>query len=86
VTRLKEYLFDGNGKSIIDLDNDFMELDPHELKSCDRAIQGIDTVFHLADVVAGITFVFDNQPFVYRSNAMINSNNFLLSRISKSKD
>jgi hypothetical protein len=31
-------------------------LDLHELENCDRAMQGIDTVFHLADVIAGITF------------------------------
>ena len=79
----KEYLFDENGKSIIDLDKDFMELDLHELENCNKAMQGIHTVFHLADVVAGITFVFDNQPFVYRSNAMINSNIFYSAAKSK---
>jgi GDP-D-mannose 3', 5'-epimerase len=79
----KEYLFDGNGKSIIDLDKDFMELDLREIENIDRVMQGIDTVFHLADVVAGITFVFDNQPFVYRSNAMINSNIFYSAAKSK---
>jgi GDP-D-mannose 3',5'-epimerase len=70
----KEYLLDDNGKPIIDLDKDFMDLDLRELQNCDRAMRDIDVVFHLADVVAGITFVFDNQPYVYRSNAMINSN------------
>ena len=50
----KGYLFDGNGKSIIDLDKDFMEWDLHELESRDGAIQEIGTVFHLTDVVADI--------------------------------
>src|SRR5919197_432857 len=72
----KEYLLDGSGKPIIDLDKDFMDLDLRELENCKKAMNEIDTVFHLADVVAGITFVFDNQPFVYRSNTMINSNIF----------
>jgi len=35
---------------------------------------GVDTVFHLADIVAGIRFVFGNEPFVFRSNLLINSN------------
>jgi GDP-D-mannose 3', 5'-epimerase len=71
----KEYLLDGD-KPLIDLDKDFAEVDLRELKNCEKVMNGIDTVFHLADVVAGINFVFDNQAFVYRSNAMINSNVF----------
>ena len=35
-----------------------------------------DLVFHLADVVAGIDFVFDNESFIFRSNMLINSNLF----------
>ena len=73
----KEYLHaNGNGKPIIDMEKDFLEVDLRELPNCEKAMEGIDTVFHLADVVAGITFVFDNQPFVFRSNVMINSNVF----------
>jgi GDP-D-mannose 3',5'-epimerase len=79
----KEYLLDDNGKPIIDLDKDFMDLDLRELQNCDRAMHDIDVVFHLADVVAGITFVFDNQPFVYRSNAMLNSNVLYSASMSK---
>lgn len=33
-----------------------------------------DIVFHLADIVAGIDFVFANEPFIYRANLLINSN------------
>jgi GDP-D-mannose 3',5'-epimerase len=33
-------------------------------------------VFHLADIVAGIDFVFANEPFLFRSNILINSNVF----------
>ena len=39
-----------------------------------EVIQGFDFVFHLADIVAGINYVFDNQLFLWRSNIMINSN------------
>ena len=71
-----EYLLDENGKPIIDLEKDFINSDLREMRNSDKAMEDIDFVFHLADVVAGITFVFDNQPFVYRSNALINSNVF----------
>ena len=33
-----------------------------------------DIVFHLADIVAGIDFVFANEPFLYRANVLINTN------------
>jgi nucleoside-diphosphate-sugar epimerase len=33
-----------------------------------------DLVFHLADVVAGVDFVFANEPFIFRTNLLINSN------------
>lgn len=72
----KEYLLDESGKPLIDFDKDFLKGDLRDYDNCVKAMQDMDTVFHLADVVAGITFVFDNQPFVYRSNAMINSNMF----------
>ena len=34
----------------------------------------IDVVYHLADVVAGIGFVFNNQGWIFRKNLVINSN------------
>jgi GDP-D-mannose 3',5'-epimerase len=72
----KEFLLDGDEKPIIDLKNDFLEIDLRDYKNADLAMKDTDVVFHLADVVAGITFVFDNLAFVYRSNALINSNVF----------
>jgi nucleoside-diphosphate-sugar epimerase len=33
-----------------------------------------DIVFHLADIVAGIDYVFANEPFLYHSNMLINTN------------
>ncbi|MCE9647505.1 MAG: NAD-dependent epimerase/dehydratase family protein [Chloroflexi bacterium] len=33
-----------------------------------------DLVFHLADIVAGIDFVFSNERFIYRTNMLINTN------------
>ena len=72
----KEYLFDESGKPIIDFEKNFLELDLREMKNCEKAVSGVDTVFHLADVVAGIDFIFGNEAFVYRSNILINSNMF----------
>ncbi len=39
----------------------------HEFKNC-------DLIIHLADVVAGIGFVFSNESYVFRTNLAINSN------------
>jgi GDP-D-mannose 3',5'-epimerase len=36
----------------------------------------VDTVFHLADIVAGIGFVMQNQSFVFRKNILINTHVF----------
>ena len=36
--------------------------------------QDIDIVIHLADIVAGIGFVFSNESYVFRTNLLINSN------------
>ena len=35
---------------------------------------GCDVVIHLADVVAGIGYVFANESYVFRTNLLINSN------------
>ncbi len=36
--------------------------------------QNCDLIIHLADVVAGIGFVFSNESYVFRTNLVINSN------------
>ena len=36
--------------------------------------EGMDVVIHLADIVAGIGYVFKNQLFLYRANVVMNSN------------
>ena len=72
----KEYLLDDDGKPLIDFEKDFFNVDLREYKNCEKVTEGVDTIFHLADVVAGIDFVFGNEAFVYRSNVLINSNMF----------
>jgi len=82
----KEYLLDANKKPIIDMEKDFIEKDLRVYENCEEAVKDVDYVFHLADVVAGITYVFDNQPFVYRSNILINSNVFSAAEKAKVKN
>lgn len=46
---------------------------------CDSVIANlvtkeIDTVFHLADIVSGIEYVFGNQYFIFHKNCLINTN------------
>ena len=81
----KEYLLDENSKPIIDFEKNFVELDLREMKNCEKVVSGMDTIFHLADVVAGIDFVFGNEAFVYRSNILINSNMFYAAHKEKSE-
>lgn len=64
-----------NEHALIDLDRCFHELDlaaPHALDTL--LATGFDAVFHLADVVAGIGYVFANEGFLFRQNVLINSN------------
>jgi nucleoside-diphosphate-sugar epimerase len=37
-------------------------------------LDGVDYVFHLADIVAGIGYVFNHQGSIFRQNLLINSN------------
>jgi len=68
------YLINENENLIIDKEKDFMKTDLRYLENCEKSVKNADIVFHLADVVAGIQFVFDNMGFVFRSNVLINSN------------
>jgi len=79
----KEYLLDSDNNYIIDMEKNFKELDLREYVNAEKAVEGIDIVFHLADMVAGITYVFDNQPDVWRSNVLINSNVFTAAHKAK---
>ena len=63
-----------NGHPVIDLDSRFHQFDLRDYKNCLVANKGMDVVIHLADIVAGINFVFANELFLYRANIIINSN------------
>lgn len=69
-----EYLNDNNGNPIIDLNSNFFNRDLSVSHSCDDLIEKVDYIVHLADVVAGIDYVFNNQGSLFRQNILINSN------------
>lgn len=70
----KSNLFDQDGKPVIDLSRNFFELDLTDPVNCQRATEGQDVVYHLADVVAGINYVFGNQFSLFNANLLIDSN------------
>ncbi len=69
----KEYLLDDKQNMVIPEKN-FFQVDLKDYQNCLRVTNKIDIVVHLADVVAGINYVFSNESSVYRSNILINSN------------
>lgn len=62
-----------NGHGYIDLDNNFIQSDLRVYENCIAVSEGMDVVIHLADIVAGINFVFANELFLYRTNIVMNS-------------
>lgn len=60
-------------KPVIDLDKQFFEVDLAEKAACEKVCADQDIVIHLADVVAGINFVFGNQYFLMNKNALIDN-------------
>ena len=54
--------------------NNFFNLDLRDYEKCLTITKEIDHVIHLADVVAGINYVFDNEFSLFQSNLKINSN------------
>ncbi|NBV25510.1 MAG: NAD-dependent epimerase/dehydratase family protein [Proteobacteria bacterium] len=70
----RDYLLGDDGRPVIDFDTQLFELDLAVPGVLEPHLAGVDHVFHLADVVAGVGFVFDHQGFIFRQNLLINSN------------
>jgi GDP-D-mannose 3',5'-epimerase len=71
-----EYLGDEAGGYCIDPDRDFHRIDlsvPGAIAPVLEA-EKFGYVFHLADVVGGIDYVFGHEGYVFRQNMLINSN------------
>lgn len=76
-----EYLNDPlTGKAVIDLEKNFFNLDLSKEIGNIEPFRGTDTIIHLADVVAGIGYVFNNQGSIFRQNVLINSNTITLAK------
>jgi len=69
-----EYLNDETGEPVIPLDTHFYNYDLLEPGIAETVISKVDYVVHLADIVAGIDYVFNNQSLLFRQNIFINSN------------
>jgi nucleoside-diphosphate-sugar epimerase len=69
-----DYLNDEKGNSVINLNTHFFNMDLSIADHADDIVLQVDYVIHLADIVAGIDYVFSNQGDLYRINNLINSN------------
>lgn len=69
-----EYLNDKNNEPVIDIEKQFINRDLSLPHSCNDLLEDVDYVVHLADIVAGIGYVFNNQGSLFRQNILINSN------------
>ncbi|MCK4748216.1 MAG: NAD-dependent epimerase/dehydratase family protein, partial [Bacteroidales bacterium] len=70
-----EYLDDpDSGKPCIDVGKDFYNIDLSGAIPEVERFNGAEYIIHLADVVAGINYVFNNQGSLFRQNLLINSN------------
>jgi len=63
-----------DGAPIIDFERNFYTVDLVSYENCLRAAEDHEIVYHLADVVAGINYVFSNQLSLFHSNILMNSN------------
>lgn len=71
-----EYLNNENGKPVINLETNFYNVDISSGYEIDSVVFNVDYVIHLADIVAGIDYVFGNQGDLFRYNNLINTHLF----------
>lgn len=62
-----------DGRPVIDFDKNFYELNLMDYDNCIKVAKDHDVVYHLADVVAGINYVFGNQLSLFQTNVIMNS-------------
>lgn len=71
-----EYLNDENDSPVINLNTNYYNLDLSSNEEIDEIIEKNEYIIHLADIVAGIDYVFRNQGDLFRLNNLINTNVF----------
>ena len=79
-----EYLNDDSGKPVIPPDTHFFNYDLLNAGICDELVKKMDYVIHLADIVAGIDYVFNHQGLLFHQNILINTH--LIDSVRKAKD
>lgn len=70
---------------VIDIEKQFFKLDLSKDIDNIEPFKDTDFIFHLADVVAGIDYVFNNQSNLFRQNLLINTNTIDLAKKLKIK-
>lgn len=70
----RDNLMGEDGNYVIDMQNNFHEADLTDNAVCEEFIRDVELVYHLADIVGGVQFVFSNEAFVFRQNLLINTN------------
>jgi len=69
-----EYLNNESNIPVIPFETHFFQLNLLEPGIAESVISKVDYIIHLADIVAGIDYVFNNQGLLFRQNILINSN------------
>lgn len=72
----KENLLDERGRPVIDFRKEFFRIDLRQPGALARIKIRPDAVVHLADIVAGIGYVFQNEGQIFRDNLLINTQTF----------
>ena len=78
--RLRNLVNEKTGVEMLDFLKHVCVEDLTEPEVAVRLTKHAEAVFHLADIVAGIDFVFSNQPFVFDKNLLINLNTIRAAR------
>lgn len=80
----KEHLLH-EGRYAIDMERDFHLVDLAVPGALDPLLRDVDYVYHLAEIVAGIGYVFANQGDVFNRNLLINTSTIASVRNSRVK-
>jgi nucleoside-diphosphate-sugar epimerase len=75
-----------DGSWIINPQRDLCAFDLRVQSHAVRFLRGADTVYHLADIVAGVNYVFGHQLAVFHDNVQINTNTLRACKVNNIKN
>ncbi|CAF1289270.1 unnamed protein product [Adineta steineri] len=75
-----------NGSWAISIALNFCMLDLRNADDASKFVTGADVVFHLANVMAGVSYAFSHQLPVFQDNILINSNTIHAAKTNKIKN